>query len=111
MCRVGRRKTVLTFLTQSFVATDASTAYSLALNSAVALQITVEAPVEHPFLVYNKGWCSVNPAMSMQRYKLVCNTLVIGDLCASLTLKPSSPSSASGKMLHKFSEESHGLSA
>ena len=50
-------------------------------------QITVEAPVEHPFLVYDKGWCSVNPEMSLQRYKLHCQPLLLGDRCASLTLK------------------------
>uniref|UniRef100_H2YRU7 AXH domain-containing protein n=1 Tax=Ciona savignyi TaxID=51511 RepID=H2YRU7_CIOSA len=52
------------------------------------LVITVEAPVEHPFFVYGKGWCSVSPDRSMARYALVCQHLSVGNKCASLTLKP-----------------------
>nr|CAB3224712.1 ataxin-1 [Phallusia mammillata] len=51
------------------------------------LQIIVEAPVEHPFFVYGKGWSAVTPEMSMSRYKLACHELIVGDVCASLTLK------------------------
>lgn len=47
----------------------------------------VEAPVEHPFFVYGKGWSAVNPEMSMSRYKLECHALIVGDVCASLTPK------------------------
>ncbi|XP_078494891.1 ataxin-1 [Ciona intestinalis] len=56
------------------------------------LQITVEAPVEHPFFVYGKGWCSVAPEQSIQRYKLPCRPLSVGDICASLTSKRASDS-------------------
>lgn len=52
------------------------------------LQITVEAPIEHPFFVYGKGWCSVDPNSSMGKYKLSCKDLMVGDVCASLTKKP-----------------------
>lgn len=52
------------------------------------LQITVEAPVEHPFFVYGKGWCSVDPSSSMDKYQLPCKILTVGDVCASLTKKP-----------------------
>lgn len=51
------------------------------------LQITVEAPVEHPFFVYGKGWCSVYPPSSMTKYHLQCSQLIVGDVCASLTKK------------------------
>lgn len=51
------------------------------------LQITVEAPLEHPFFVYGKGWSSVRPEMSAHRYNLHCNQLTVGDICASFTLK------------------------
>lgn len=50
-------------------------------------KITIEAPLEHPFFVYHKGWCSVDPQLSLQRYKLSCKHLAVGDRCASLTLK------------------------
>lgn len=53
------------------------------------LQITVEAPAEHPFYVYGKGWSSVDPINSMKRYNLNCQTLNVGDVCASLTRKQS----------------------
>jgi len=51
------------------------------------LQITVEAPLEHPFFVYGKGWSSVRPEMSAHRYNLPCCKLSVGDICASFTLK------------------------
>jgi len=53
------------------------------------VQITIEAPLEHPFFVYNKGWSSVNPQLSLRRYHLNCCSLAVGDICASLTLKES----------------------
>jgi len=51
------------------------------------VQITIEAPLEHPFFVYGKGWCAVEPLQSLARYKLNCQYLIVGDTCASLTLK------------------------
>jgi len=58
------------------------------------VQITVEAPVEHPFFVYGKGWSSVRPDMSSIRYQLACHSLLVDDLCASLTLKSGSSQNA-----------------
>ncbi|XP_039247992.1 ataxin-1-like [Styela clava] len=55
------------------------------------LQITVEAPIEHPFFVYGKGWCSVHPESSMNKYNLRCQKLIVGDVCASLTKKSCKP--------------------
>lgn len=49
------------------------------------LQVTVEAPVEHPFFVFNRGWSSCNPERSLQRYRLQCQRLSVGDVCISLT--------------------------
>lgn len=51
----------------------------------VAVQVTVEAPVEHPFFVFNRGWSSCNPERSLQRYQLQCHRLTVGDVCISLT--------------------------
>ncbi|EEC01063.1 hypothetical protein IscW_ISCW000694 [Ixodes scapularis] len=47
--------------------------------------VTVEAPVEHPFFVFNRGWSSCNPERSLQRYRLQCQRLSVGDVCISLT--------------------------
>ncbi|KAL3185190.1 hypothetical protein MRX96_031066 [Rhipicephalus microplus] len=49
------------------------------------VQVTVEAPVEHPFFVFNRGWSSCNPERSLQRYQLQCHRLSVGDVCISLT--------------------------
>ncbi|XP_064466403.1 ataxin-1-like isoform X2 [Ornithodoros turicata] len=56
------------------------------------VQVTVEAPTEHPFFVFNQGWSSCSPERSLQRYRLRCHQLAVGDVCISLThrstLKP-----------------------
>ncbi|GFY62350.1 ataxin-1-like [Trichonephila inaurata madagascariensis] len=52
------------------------------------IQITVEAPLEHPFFVYKQGWSSCSPERSAQRYGLNCHKLKVGDTCISLTDKP-----------------------
>jgi hypothetical protein len=49
------------------------------------LQVTVEADVEHPFFVYNRGWSSASPARTLARYGLNCRQLRVGDDCVSLT--------------------------
>lgn len=67
------------------------------------VQVTVEAPVEHPFFVFNRGWSSCNPERSLQRYQLQCHRLSVGDVCISLThrarragLPPRPPPAAPG---------------
>ncbi|KAK8771051.1 hypothetical protein V5799_025705 [Amblyomma americanum] len=67
------------------------------------VQVTVEAPVEHPFFVFNRGWSSCNPERSLQRYQLQCHRLAVGDVCISLThrarrtgLPPRPPPAAPG---------------
>ncbi|XP_013778759.2 ataxin-1-like isoform X1 [Limulus polyphemus] len=54
-------------------------------NSQV--QVSVEAPMEHPFFVFQQGWSSCFPEQSLHRYGLVCQQLKIGDVCISLTQK------------------------
>ncbi|KAH3771748.1 hypothetical protein DPMN_173075 [Dreissena polymorpha] len=51
------------------------------------VQVTIEAPVEHPFFVFGKGWSSCEPSWTMKRYELECQKLVVGDRCISLTHK------------------------
>lgn len=57
------------------------------------VHVTVEAPTEHPFFVFNQGWSSCSPERSMQRYRLRCHQLAVGDVCISLTHRgtPSKP--------------------
>lgn len=49
---------------------------------------TVEAPAEHPFYVYHRGWSSCSPERTLSRYGLECHKLKQGDTCISLTKKP-----------------------
>jgi hypothetical protein len=49
----------------------------------------VESTVEHPFFVYNRGWSSFSPVRTVQRYKLPCCQLQVGDQCISLAQKDS----------------------
>lgn len=49
---------------------------------------TVEAPLEHPFYVYQRGWSSFSPERSRARYGLDCHKLKAGDTCISLKKKP-----------------------
>ena len=55
------------------------------------LQVAVEAAIEHPFYVFNQGWCSVNPKCTMDRYQLPCHKLNVGDVCISLTHRDTKP--------------------
>ncbi|XP_023224386.1 ataxin-1-like isoform X1 [Centruroides sculpturatus] len=66
----------------------AQTSDSVSLSFSVGhneVQVTVEAPVEHPFFVFNQGWSSCDPERSGQRYGLSCHKLSVGDVCISLT--------------------------
>ncbi|XP_076358168.1 uncharacterized protein LOC143250894 [Tachypleus tridentatus] len=51
------------------------------------VQVSVEAPVEHPFYVFQQGWSSCSPERSLHRYGLICQKLKIGDICICLTQK------------------------
>lgn len=59
------------------------------------VQVTVEAPLEHPFFIFNQGWSSCSPEQSLQRYRLSCNKLKVGDICISLTHKSTQTSGQS----------------
>lgn len=59
------------------------------------VQVTVEAPTEHPFFVFNQGWSSCSPERSLQRYRLRCHQLTVGDVCISLTHRSTLKSQAS----------------
>ncbi|RWS28804.1 ataxin-1-like protein [Leptotrombidium deliense] len=59
---------------------------------------TVEAPLEHPFYVYNQGWASCSPPKSLQRYGLNCKQLKVDDVCISLAKNISKGSSILAKV-------------
>ena len=49
--------------------------------------MSVEAALEHPFFVFDRGWSSCTPAKTDLRFGLQCHQLNIGDRCISLTQK------------------------
>ncbi len=51
------------------------------------VQVTVEAAIEHPFYVFDRGWASFNPELTLSKYSLNCSPLKVGDVCISLTHK------------------------
>ncbi|XP_038070385.1 ataxin-1-like [Patiria miniata] len=50
-------------------------------------QVSLEAPMEHPFFVFGQGWSAVKPDRSLKSYHLGCHKLAVGDVCVSLTVK------------------------
>ncbi|XP_033626764.1 ataxin-1-like [Asterias rubens] len=50
-------------------------------------QVSLEAPMEHPFFVFGQGWSAVKPGRSLKSYNLGCHKLAVGDVCVSLTVK------------------------
>ncbi|KAK4289714.1 hypothetical protein Pmani_037337, partial [Petrolisthes manimaculis] len=43
--------------------------------------IVVVTPPDHPFYVHGKGWCSVFPDRTSERYSFPCQQLQEGDVC------------------------------
>merc|ERR1711976_877199 len=46
-----------------------------------APDILVEVPLSHPFLVKDKGWCSLSPLRTSSHYAIRCHELTTGDTC------------------------------
>jgi len=46
-----------------------------------APDILVEVPLSHPFLVKDKGWCSLSPLRTTSHYGIRCHELTTGDTC------------------------------
>jgi hypothetical protein len=88
---------------------DKIKSFSVLLSFSVGrnkVPVTVEAPLEHPFFVFHKGWSSCSPDRSLIRYGLKCRKLKVGDICVSLTPKLSTPiSTISTKSQNKMTEE------
>lgn len=51
------------------------------------VMVKVVATLEHPFFVFGQGWSSCQPSLTLQRYGLPCERLIVGDVCVSLTHK------------------------
>lgn len=47
----------------------------------------MEKPSEYPFFIYEQGWASCKPNMTLSRYGLPCRQLKIGDICIFLSNK------------------------
>uniref|UniRef100_A0A915Q7U2 AXH domain-containing protein n=1 Tax=Setaria digitata TaxID=48799 RepID=A0A915Q7U2_9BILA len=48
------------------------------------IQVTIEAGIEHPYFVVDRGWASCNPERTRLTYGLVCRQLNVGDVCVAL---------------------------
>ena len=51
----------------------------------LALEVAVEATLEHPFFALGNGWSSSNPGRSLAKFQLPCHQLKVGDVCISLS--------------------------
>lgn len=47
----------------------------------------MEKPSDHPFFIYEQGWASCKPDITLSRYGLQCQQLKIGDVCVFLSNK------------------------
>ncbi|XP_022091977.1 ataxin-1-like [Acanthaster planci] len=68
-------------------------------------QVSLEAPMEHPFFVFGQGWSAVRPERSLKSYNLSCHKLAVGDVCVSLTVKDKN-----GRWLHRPQQSEQPLS-
>lgn len=50
-------------------------------------EVLVEKPSEYPFFIYEQGWASCKPDMTLSRYGLACRQLKVGDVCIFLSNK------------------------
>ncbi|XP_028392269.1 uncharacterized protein LOC114516873 [Dendronephthya gigantea] len=48
-------------------------------------EVLVEKPSDHPFYVYDQGWASCKPDVTLAQYGLSCQLLKVGDLCLFLS--------------------------
>jgi len=45
------------------------------------VEMMAECPIDHPFFVKDKGWCSAHPRLSLEKYGIPCQDLSPGDVC------------------------------
>lgn len=55
----------------------------------IGSQVEFESAEEHPYFVYGQGWASCNPEKTLAQYGLRCHQLQVGDVCISLSPRPS----------------------
>lgn len=45
------------------------------------VEMLAKAPLDHPYFVKDKGWCSACPRLSLDKYGIPCKDLSPGDVC------------------------------
>jgi len=45
------------------------------------VEMLAECPIDHPFFVKDKGWCSAHPRLSLEKYGIPCQDISLGDVC------------------------------
>jgi len=45
------------------------------------VEMLAKCPLDHPFFVKDKGWCSAHPSLSHGKYGIPCQELSLGDVC------------------------------
>nr|CAD7206244.1 unnamed protein product [Timema douglasi] len=75
--------------------------------------VELESRLDHPFFVYGQGWASCLPERSLQSYGLQCHRLQVGDICISLSPRPSaasvSPNATASSRKRRWSAPDHFL--
>jgi len=66
--------------------TDAKTLLRMRLSphnvaESSRVEMMAECPIDHPFFVKDKGWCSAHPRLSLEKYGIPCQDLGLGDVC------------------------------
>lgn len=77
------------------------------------VKVSLDSPVEHPFYVYKKGWCSYSPVSSSRRYGLNCHQLNVNDIVVTLANRstPNRPSKSLDSSCGSLSSSSSSSSA
>ncbi|CAH0765688.1 unnamed protein product [Bemisia tabaci] len=57
-------------------------------------EVELESAMEQPFFVMGHGWASCSPDVTFRKYGLECHKLQVGDVCISLSPRPSEPGPA-----------------
>ncbi|TRY78184.1 hypothetical protein TCAL_04268 [Tigriopus californicus] len=46
-----------------------------------ATELLAETALDHPFYVKERGWCSIQPRMTSEKYGIPCQEISVGDVC------------------------------
>merc|ERR1719273_856845 len=45
------------------------------------VEMMADCPIDHPFFVKDKGWCSAHPRLSLEKYGIPCQDISLADVC------------------------------